>query len=36
LLSLLYTFRGEMRVGMALTGAASLAEVDGDVLDKDK
>jgi L-lactate dehydrogenase (cytochrome) len=34
LLSLLYTFRGEMRVGMALTGAASLAEVNGDVLDK--
>jgi L-lactate dehydrogenase (cytochrome) len=34
LLSLLHTFRGEMRVGMALTGAASLAEVNADVLDK--
>jgi L-lactate dehydrogenase (cytochrome) len=34
LLSLLYTFRGEMRVGMALTGAASLAEVDRDILDR--
>ena len=34
LLSLLYTMRGEMRVGMALTGTASLAEVNGDVLDR--
>lgn len=34
LAALLYTFQGEMRVGMALTGTASLSEVNGDVLDE--
>ncbi len=34
LASLLYTFHGELRVGMALTGAPSLHDVNGDVLDR--